>query len=311
MAPNPAADHSADVMCYRARWLKIRMTGRACLGLSLLLAHLLTTGAGAVTPLEAPKSTAAPSPKAGPGPRGGTKSTPAPPGSRSYVVKKSDTLTGIARAQGVTVQQLITANGLSRSGHVRPGQVLRIPDARPPTLKGRPLAKPDELPPAGLSQAFQRVLDRTRVTPGRWDYIVVHHSATPMGTPQGMDRYHREQRHMENGLAYHFVIGNGNGMGDGQIAIGRRWTSQINGGHLASEALNARSLGICLVGNFDRDPPSQRQLDSLEALARYLMKRCGIRLSGVKTHQEINTIGTRCPGRLFDEQAFRRALSRP
>jgi N-acetyl-anhydromuramyl-L-alanine amidase AmpD len=124
-----------------------------------------------------------------------------------------------------------------------------------------------------------------------------------------MDRYHREQRHMENGLAYHFVIGNGRGMRDGQIVVGRRWTQQLNGGHLASEALNARSIGICLVGNFDKDRPTQRQLETLDALTEYLMKRCGIPKSGVKTHQQINTVGTRCPGRLFDDGAFLRGLN--
>jgi hypothetical protein len=226
-------------------------------------------------------------------------------GTRNYVVRKSDTLTSVARAHRVTVNQLIEANALSRSGHLLAGQVLKIPDPNGPARQRRSTTPP----PPGLSQAFQRLLDRTRVSPGRWDYVVIHHSATPMGTPQGMDRYHR-QRGMENGLAYHFVIGNGRGMGDGQIAIGRRWSSQLNGGHLASEALNARSLGICLVGNFDQNPPSQRQLASLEALARYLMKRCGISRSGVKTHQQINPIGTRCPGRLFDDDAFLRALGR-
>jgi hypothetical protein len=225
---------------------------------------------------------------------------------KSYVVRKSDTLSGIAQAHGVSINQLIEANSLSRSGHVRAGQVLKIPEPAPPAGASRS-SRPTT---PGLSQAFQRLLNRTRVTPGRWDYVVIHHSATPMGSVQGMDHYHR-RRGMENGLAYHFVIGNGRGMGDGQIAIGRRWSSQLNGGHLASEALNARALGICLVGNFDQKPPSKQQLASLEALTRYLMKRCGIPKSAVKTHQQINTIGTRCPGRLFDDDAFLRALGRP
>jgi hypothetical protein len=130
-----------------------------------------------------------------------------------------------------------------------------------------------------------------------------------MGTARGMDRYHREQRHMENGLAYHFVVGNGRGMKDGEIVIGHRWTRQLPGGHLASESLNARSLGICLVGNFDRDHPTKRQMESLNELTEYLMKRCGLSRSAVKTHQQINPIGTRCPGRLFDDEAFLRGLN--
>ena len=45
---------------------------------------------------------------------------------------------------------------------------------------------------------------------------------------KGMDRYHRDERHMEHGLAYHFVIGNGNGMGDGEIGVGQRWIEDLN-----------------------------------------------------------------------------------
>jgi N-acetyl-anhydromuramyl-L-alanine amidase AmpD len=114
-----------------------------------------------------------------------------------------------------------------------------------------------------------------------------------------MDRYHREQRHMENGLAYHFVIGNGHGMPDGEVAIGRRWKNQLDGGHLASESLNKIALGICLVGNFDKDEPTAKQLKSLRALIDALLERCSLPRTAVKTHQQINPLYTRCPGRHF------------
>ena len=128
------------------------------------------------------------------------------------------------------------------------------------------------------------------------------------GTVRGMDRYHREQRHMEHGLAYHFVIGNGNGMGDGEIAVGRRWRDQLDGGHLRSEAQNKIALGICLVGNFDVDKPTAKQMQSLDALVKTLLKRCSLYPSAVKTHQQINIIGTRCPGQNFPTKSFLRGL---
>ena len=221
-----------------------------------------------------------------------------------YVVRKNDTLSSIARSHGVSMNQLLEANALSRSGHIRVGQRLKIPQT-----PSRSASIGETSPPSGLPSSIQAEMNRPRIIPGRWDYIVIHHSATPMGDARSMDRYHREQRHMENGLAYHFVIGNGNGMRDGQIVVGRRWAEQLNGGHLASEALNARSIGICLVGNFDKDRPTRRQLESLDAITEYLMKRCRVGKSAVKTHQQINTVGTRCPGRLFDEGAFLRGLN--
>ena len=129
-----------------------------------------------------------------------------------------------------------------------------------------------------------------------------------MGNAKSMDRYHREERHMENGLAYHFVIGNGNGMGDGEIVIGQRWKEQLNGGHLASEALNEKSIGLCLVGNFDESEPTAKQMEALRGLTAYLLKRCRLGTSAVKTHQEINPIHTRCPGQHFPVKEFLKDL---
>ena len=65
---------------------------------------------------------------------------------------------------------------------------------------------------------------------------------------------------MQNGLAYHFVIGNGTSTGNGQIEVGDRWRRQINGGHVHSDYLNNISLGICLVGDFNRGQPTRAQL---------------------------------------------------
>src|SRR6266699_817390 len=108
----------------------------------------------------------------------------------------------------------------------------------------------------------------------------------------------------ENGLDYHFVIGNGHSMKDGEIAIGRRWTAQLDGGHLASEALNRKAIGICMVGNFDADRPTRRQMESLRSLVEFLLARCHLRADAVKTHQQINPIYTRCPGHNFPTKSF-------
>ncbi len=113
---------------------------------------------------------------------------------------------------------------------------------------------------------------------------------------------------MENGLAYHFVSGNGKGMADGEMVIGQRWIDQIQGGHLASESLNEKSIGICLVGNFDHDSPTRRQMEQLRALVDYLMRGSHLTAGAVKTHQEINPIDTRCPGRKFPAKTFMKEL---
>ena len=202
-----------------------------------------------------------------------------------------------------------SAMGLSRNYHLYIGERLTIPgrhSGRAVTAEAR---KPSEsIARVRLPASVQHAIDRAPVRPGRWQYIVIHHSGVDTGTVKAMDHYHREVRHMENGLAYDFVIGNGSGMGDGEIAVGPRWIRQLDGGHLASEAQNKIALGICLVGNFDDHTPSARQLQSLRALVEALMARCRLTPSAVKTHQEINIIHTRCPGVRFPTNSFLASL---
>jgi LysM repeat protein len=53
--------------------------------------------------------------------------TPSPRSQQTYVVKKGDTLSGIALRFGVSVQALAAANGITDPRLIRPGQVLVIP----------------------------------------------------------------------------------------------------------------------------------------------------------------------------------------
>jgi hypothetical protein len=168
--------------------------------------------------------------------------------------------------------------------------------------------------PVSYRYLTSSVIDAIRRAPvkrHRWQFIVVHNSGTRQGNARVFDYYHRHVRRMQNGLAYHFVIGNGTSTGNGQIEIGDRWRRQINGGHVHSDYLNNISLGICLVGDFNRDQPTRAQLDACEELIRYLRDRCGKTERGtipVKPHREINPPRwpTDCPGDDFPYSWFRR-----
>lgn len=153
-----------------------------------------------------------------------------------------------------------------------------------------------------LTPSVRKAIDNAKVRRGRWKYIIVHNSGTRQGNARIFDNYHRRVRKMENGLAYHFVIGNGASSGNGQIEIGPRWTRQINGGHVASNYLNDISIGICLVGDLNRDLPTKAQLEALDELCTYLRGRVG-KVKGkaaiVKGHKEINPKPTDCPGDRF------------
>jgi hypothetical protein len=164
-----------------------------------------------------------------------------------------------------------------------------------------------------LTRSVRAEIDRApadRRNP-QWQMIVVHNSGTRQGNARVFDYYHRRVRHMKNGLAYHFVIGNGTSTGNGEIEVGDRWRRQINGGHVHSDNLNNIALGICLVGDFNRDQPTRAQLESCEELIRYLRQRCGKvgnRYMIVRPHRDVNPPrwGTDCPGDAFPYSWFRR-----
>ena len=162
-----------------------------------------------------------------------------------------------------------------------------------------------------LTSAIRREIDRAPVARGRWRYIVVHNSGTRQGNAAAFEHYHRNVRKMVNGLAYHFVIGNGTSTREGAIEIGNRWHRQIQGGHVHSDYLNNIAIGICLVGDFNVSTPRQGQLDALAELISYLRHRVG-KIQGqpaeVRAHKNINPPQwpTDCPGNQFPYDWLRR-----
>lgn len=157
-----------------------------------------------------------------------------------------------------------------------------------------------------LTAANIEAIRRAPVQRSRWKFIIVHNSGTRQGNARVFDYYHRHVRRMKNGLAYHFVIGNGTSTRNGQIEIGDRWVRQIRGGHVHSDYMNNIGLGICLVGDFNRDQPTRAQLEACEELIRYLEERCG--KMQVRPHREVNPPrwATDCPGDVFPYGWFSR-----
>lgn len=147
----------------------------------------------------------------------------------------------------------------------------------------------------------------------RWQWITIHHSATLTGNAARMDVDHRK-RGMENGIGYHFVIGNGSGSGDGEVEVTRRWTEQLPGGHIrAGEGprgdLNESAIGICLVGDFTRDIPTEAQIASLKGLLNYLMEVTRVQESHVRGHRNMPGQATECPGSLPVDMLLRHRQS--
>ena len=140
-----------------------------------------------------------------------------------------------------------------------------------------------------------------------WHHIVIHHSASAIGSAAIFDKAHRERGW--DGLGYHFVIGNGSASGDGAVEVGYRWARQIQGAHAGNAEYNQHGIGICLVGDFQNGgTPSPAQMASLRRLVRFLQVKTGIPTSEVIGHGNVPGKSTECPGRNLDISAFRVAL---
>jgi N-acetyl-anhydromuramyl-L-alanine amidase AmpD len=144
-----------------------------------------------------------------------------------------------------------------------------------------------------------------------WKYIVLHHSAHPSGSYDQIDGEHRKVLGYD-GCGYHFVIGNGTGSEDGKIEVAQRWTNQKHGVHCRnakSAEIDEYGIGICFVGDLDKEPPTPRQVAAAKALVAYLSTRYTIAASRVETHAHLAATPTVCPGRHFPGQAFLAATS--
>lgn len=141
-----------------------------------------------------------------------------------------------------------------------------------------------------------------------WTSIVIHHLGQPAGTVEEIDRNHRNAG--LEGLGYHFLIGNGFGIGDGFIHLGYRWLNQTPSARLTSadpSIWNNGVISICLVGNGNRRPFSELQLVQLSRLVQRLQLNLSIPVDSVLLANEIDN-GSQSPGRYFAEAQFRSQL---
>lgn len=146
---------------------------------------------------------------------------------------------------------------------------------------------------------------RPTVASREWKYIVVHHTATHSGSVESIQMAHLKNKDKNGnpwlGIGYHFVIGNGEGMPDGAIEPTFRWRTQIQGAHAGSsnKDYNERGIGICLVGNFEKTPPTAAQRRSVKLLVQTLRSEYKISAGSVVGHKDIRASATECPGKFF------------
>lgn len=141
-----------------------------------------------------------------------------------------------------------------------------------------------------------------------WNAIVIHHSDSRRDTTASIDRWHRKRGW--DGIGYHFVIGNGREMADGQIDPTFRWWKQREGAHAGASQLsqpyNNHGIGICLIGRFDEDQPGSWQVERLADLCCVLIRHIpGLSPARIIGHRDVPGKDTDCPGRNLDVERVR------
>ena len=199
-----------------------------------------------------------------------------------HIVAPGETLWRISKMYDVPIRDLSSANNL-KTDSLEKGQRLLVPNAAPiiPVIPLYPSKK--------------------------WKYIVIHHSATDEGSSLYFDKYHQGKGW--EGIGYHFVIDNGTKeKQDGQIEVSPRWIKQENGSHCRTSNMNEKAIGICLVGNFNREYVSSKQLDALVYLVNILRKYYKIPIKRMIGHNQVLGARTECPGKNFPWLRFRNRL---
>ncbi len=178
---------------------------------------------------------------------------------------------------------------------------------RKPAVGADGLALPPLMSITGPNSVEMVLNTRVPQIKGQWKSIVIHDSGSPVGSPASLDASARQNG--LKGIGYNFVIGNGNGMADGEIHVTNRWMQQIPGAHAAgprADEFNRTGIGICLVGDGNRQQFTRAQLDRLAQLLELLTRECGIPPERVYLHSDIAQ--TSSPGRLFPASVIRAQL---
>lgn len=121
------------------------------------------------------------------------------------------------------------------------------------------------------------------------DMIVLHHAASSHCSIYNIHNWHLSNQW--SGFGYHYFINK-----RGEIFKGR--PDDTIGSH--AKGYNATSLGLCFEGDFEKETPTQEQINAGLELVAYLKKKYNIKK--VKGHKDL--MATSCPGTLFPMEKF-------
>lgn len=128
-------------------------------------------------------------------------------------------------------------------------------------------------------------------------YIAIHHSASTSGTVEGFANYHVNSLGWA-GIGYHYVI-------DKQGVI--HWCNNVETISYHVGNSNSVAVGICMIGDFTKEKPTDAQYKATLQLTKKLMSELNISVNNVKGHKEFPNNYTACPA--IDMNKFRKDVN--
>lgn len=135
------------------------------------------------------------------------------------------------------------------------------------------------------------------------EFIIIHHSNRTFDCPLFIKLRHKFIRRWSD-TGYHFIIGNKVMIKNGKVYKAR--PTDYVGAH--SYGYNKKSLGICLIGNFDCCTPTFKQYRSLIRLIKFLKEEYKISSENVLGHNETSGCEKTCPGNLVPMERIRKLI---
>lgn len=146
--------------------------------------------------------------------------------------------------------------------------------------------------------------------------VIIHHSLTKDGIVadwEAIRKYHKEVNGWAD-IGYHYGIER---VGQGLLLQVGRPESQT-GAHTKEMHMNLKSIGICVVGNFDLAPPGLEAMRFLADIVKRKVAEYGIPFNAILGHREVGLMAgydwkkgqyKSCPGKYFPMDTLRAMVS--
>ena len=135
------------------------------------------------------------------------------------------------------------------------------------------------------------------------EYIIVHHSQRSFDFPAFVKFRHESLREWED-CGYHFMIGSALFDEKPNVYPGR--LEKYQGAHV--KGYNDKSIGICVLGNFDQEHLTDTQLTLLTDLVCKKAKQYNVPTEKIMGHREFPEVTKTCPGKNIDMDFIRECV---